>query len=230
MFKKIADGRSSVQEYGLQLQSKLDGLILLLAFILANLRATMFIYLYPDTSVWLGPAWIEIALWFLIALAVVYQLRQGNRITLYLSMWRRNWPLITFILLALVSAFWSVDFVATLFRVLELFFATLIAAYIGTFYRPQQIMEFLFLFGAILLILTVATVFGAPKTGTMYWKPFYGAWRGIYWHRNHLASITALLNAIFLCRVLIASIFSRCWLCSSRNLLQGIFFLSYYTL
>jgi len=38
----------------------------------------------------------------------------------------------------------------------------------------------------------------------MYWKPFDGAWRGIYWHRNHLASIAAFLNAVYLMRILIA--------------------------
>lgn len=43
-----------------------------------------------------------------------------------------------------------------------------------------------------------------PRTGTMYWAPFYGAWRGIHWHRTHLASITALLNIVFLCRMIIA--------------------------
>lgn len=209
-----------MQQNELQLRSKIDGFILLVTFILANLRATVFIYLYPDTSIWLGPAWIEIALWLLVVAAMAYQLKRRNEIAYYFSMWRRNWPLIAFVLLALISIFWSVDVVVTLFRVLELLLVTLIAVYIGMFYRPEQIMAFLFLFGAILLILSVAMVFGAPKTGTMYWKPFYGAWRGIYWHRNHLASITVLFNAIFLCRMFIA-FKDR----NSRGFLDGIFYI-----
>ncbi|RPJ29526.1 MAG: hypothetical protein EHM33_00730 [Chloroflexi bacterium] len=198
---------------------KLEAFILLLALLLANLRALIFIFLFPDTSVLLGPAWIEIALWFLVALAMVYQLRRGNQTAHYLSMWLRNWPLIAFILFAFASVFWSLGFVVTLFRALELLLATLIASYIGIYYRPPQIMEFLFWFGAILLILTAATVFAAPKTGTMYWAPFYGAWRGIYWHRNHLASITVLLNMVFLCRALIA--FENR---NARGFLDGIFY------
>jgi O-antigen ligase len=187
-----------------QFQLKRDGLILLLAFILANLRALMFVFLHPDTSVLLGPAWIEIALWFLIAWIAFYQLRRGNQLEYFLAMWRRNLPLVAFLLLAFASTLWSPGFGVTLFRALELLFAALLAAYIGIYYRPQHLLEFLFWFGAILLILTVATVFTAPRTGTMYWAPFYGAWRGLYWHRNHLASIAALLNMVFLCRVLIA--------------------------
>lgn len=189
-----------MQERELQFRSKLDGFILLLAFILANLRALIFIFLYPDVSVLFGPAWIEIALWLLVILLVVFQLKQRNQTAHYLSMWRRNWPLIIFLLLAFASVFWSVGFVVTLFRVLELFFATLVAAYVGISYRPHQMLTFLFWFGAILVMLTIATVFAAPRTGTMYWAPFDGAWRGIYWHRNHLASIAALLNVVFLCR------------------------------
>jgi hypothetical protein len=116
----------------IQSRSKLDGFILLLAFILANLRALIFIFLFPDTSILLGPAWIEIALWVLIAMLVAYQLKQRNQIAHYLSMWRRNWLLAVFLLLAFASAFWSLSFVVTLFRVLELFLATLIAAYLGS--------------------------------------------------------------------------------------------------
>ncbi len=217
---RLAAREGSMQDGTLQFRSKFDVFVLTLAFILANLRALMFVYLYPDTSVWLGPAWIEIALWFLVALLAVYQLRQRSETADYLSRWRGNWPLIVFILLAFASAFWSIGLVVTIFRVLELFFATLIAAYIGISYRPRQLLEFLFWFGAILLILTVATVFGAPRTGTMYWAPFYGAWRGIYWHRNHLAAITALLNMVFLCRVLVA-FESR----STRGFLDGVFYL-----
>ncbi len=185
-------------------RSNLDGSILLLAFVLANLRASIFVFLYPDTSVLLGPAWVEIALWVLVALVAVSQLFRRDQVADYLSMWRRNWLLVVFILLAFASAFWSLDPVVTLFRALELLFVTLIAAHIAISYRPAQLLEFLFWFGAILLIITVATVFAAPRTGTMYWAPFYGAWRGIYWHRNHLASIAALLNMVFLLRVLIA--------------------------
>lgn len=186
------------------LPSSLDGVIVLAAFVLANLRATMFVYLYPDTSILLSAAWIEIILWLFISLLAAYRLTRDQWVSPYLIRWRRNWLLALFILFAFVSISWSMGPGVTLFRALELFFASLLAAYIGTRYRPQQLLEFLFWFGALLLMLSVAIVYAAPKTGTMYWAPFYGAWRGLYWHRNHLASLTVLINMAFLCRALIA--------------------------
>jgi len=164
----------------------------------------MFFTLYPEVSTFLSPAWIEIALWFLAALGILYILIRDDYIPQYLLAWHRNWQVGVFVFLVLISAFWSIGSAATLFRALELFFATLIAAYIGLRYDSAKLMEILFWFGAILLILSIAIIVAAPKTGTMYWPPFYGAWRGIYWHRNHLASITALINIVYFCRAIIA--------------------------
>ena len=185
-------------------QLTLEKIILGLVLLLANLRALVFIFLFPDTSVLLGTAWIEILLWALAGGGVLYLLRREGQLDEFLAMWRRNWPLVLFVLLAFISLFWSMGPVATLFRSLELSFATLIAAYFGMRLNPQRMMEALFWFGAVLLILSVALVYSAPPTGTMYWAPFNGAWRGIFWHRNHLGSLTALLSIVYLIRVSLA--------------------------
>lgn len=187
-----------------QSQSRLDVVVLFIALILASLRATMFVFLHPDTAVLLGPAWIEIALWLFLAMVIVYNLAQGGEMKEFLAMWRRNWLPALFILLALLSTLWSIAPLGTLFRALELFFATIVASYIGMRLAPEKLMDILFWFGALLYILSVALVFGAPPTGTMYWAPFNGAWRGVYWHRNHLASLAAFLSIIYLCRMLLA--------------------------
>lgn len=185
-------------------RTSIEQAILIFAFLLANLRATIFIYLYPDTAVLWGPAWIEIALWIFITLAIGYNLSRNDQVGDYLSVWRRNWLLALFLLLAFVSALWSIGPAATLFRSLELLFASLVAAYFGMRLGPERMMDGLFWFGTILFILSIALVISAPPTGTMYWPPFNGAWRGVYWHRNHLASVTALLNIVYLCRMLLA--------------------------
>jgi O-antigen ligase len=162
----------------------------------------MFVFLFPDTSVLWGPAWIEIMLWIVVTAGLAFLLYRDQQAEEYLLLWRRNGLPALFILLAFVSILWSINPVVTLFRGLELLFATLTAAYIGLRYRPEQFMEILFWFGACLFILSITLVFSAPRTGTMYWEPFNGAWRGFFWHRNHLASITALLSAVYLCRIL----------------------------
>jgi len=177
-----------------------DGIIIGFAFLLANLRALVFIFLFPDTSTLLGPAWIEILLWLLTTVAALFMLRRERQFDEYAVLWRRNWFFGLFLLLAFISTTWSLSPVVTLFRSLELLFATVLAAYVGMRYSPERLMDAVFWFGATLLIFSIALAVSVPPTGTMYWAPFYGAWRGVYWHRNHLASIAALLSAIYLLR------------------------------
>lgn len=197
-----------------------DGNILTLTFVLSNLRATMFVYLHPDTSILLGPAWIEIFLWIVVFAGVIYTLKQENLLAEYVLRWRRNWILGLFVFFILISILWSVDRTVTLFRALEILFATLVASYIGIRNSPERLMEFLFWFGAVLLILTVAVVYAAPQTGVMEWSPYNGAWRGLYWNRNHLASISALLSALFISRLILAIAIRN-----PKGVLDGIFYL-----
>jgi exopolysaccharide production protein ExoQ len=199
---------------------RLDSFILLVAFLLANLRATIFVYLHPDTSVFLGPAWIEILLWLFLVVTILYDLTHSNQWREYWYLWRLNGLLTLFILLAFVSLGWSIDPLVTWFRALELLLATLVASYVGLRLSPERIMDGLFWFGAVLFILSIALAAGAPPTGTMYWAPFDGAWRGLFWHRNHLASITAFLSIVYLCRVVLS--FQRR---SVNGILDAILFL-----
>ena len=185
-------------------QTRLDAVVLFLALMLANLRATIFVFLHPDVSTLLGPAWIEIALWLFLGAITLYRLAQNGEMGAFLSLWRRNWLPALFILLALISTLWSVAPLGTLFGSLELLLAALVASSIGMRLAPERVMDALFWFGALVFILSIALVFGAPPTGTMYWAPFDGAWRGLYWHRNHLASIAAFLSIIYLCRMVLA--------------------------
>jgi exopolysaccharide production protein ExoQ len=199
--------------------SSLEKIVLCLVLVLANFRALVFVFLFPDLSNPFGVAWIEILLWMLAVASVLYLLLHNRQLSTFLALWRRNWLLLLFIGLAFLSIFWSVSPLATLFRTLELAFATLIAAYFGIRLLPQRMMGVLFWFGALVFILSIALVYGAPPTGTMYWRPFNGAWRGLYWHRNHLASITAFLSAIYLCR-LILGIQSR----NAKSILDGVLY------
>jgi len=73
-----------------QVQTVPEKIILSLALILANLRALMFIYLFPDTSVLWGPAWIEIMVWVFVAACVVYLLFRDKLFDTYFLSWRKN--------------------------------------------------------------------------------------------------------------------------------------------
>jgi O-antigen ligase len=203
-----------------RVQIAVGAIIVSAAFVLSNLRATMFVYLHPDTSRVFSVAWIEILLWVIVSAAALDDMTGNHRFGEFIAMWRTNWPLGVFVILALLSTFWSMGASVTLFRALELLSATLIASYLGIRYPPEYLMEYLFWSGAVLLILSIAIVYSAPGTGVMDWEPYHGAWRGIYWNRNHLASISALLNAVFLCR-LVNAIPAR----NAKGLLDGFFYL-----
>jgi O-antigen ligase len=186
------------------LHSKRDGFILCSAIVLSNLRALSFFPRFPDPSRLLGTAWLEIALWLGTTAAVMHTLMREELLPEYRSLCRKNWPLGVFIALAFVSALWSLDGVATSFRAVELLLATVVAAYIGMRYGPDQLLEILFWAGAIFLVLCLGLVFGIPAEGQMHSRPDYRSWRGVYWHKNHLGSIAALVNVVSLWRMLIA--------------------------
>lgn len=177
-----------------------DVFVLILAFILSNLRASLFFPLFPDAAFPFGLAWIEIVLWIFAAVVASLILRREGLLGDYLSLWRANWPLIVFVLLALASVLWSIDASTSWFHGMELLFTTLLAAYIGTKYSTSQFLQILFWFGAILVILTVAVVVVFPDFGRMGWQPSDRPWRGIYWHRNHLGSIMAFVACLYLLR------------------------------
>lgn len=200
--------------------STLESAILSLVLILANLRATMFVYLHPNVSVFWSPAWIEILSWLFLSVLAVNDMKRRDVLEEFAKRWQKNLFVAGFVLLALLSVLWSMSPVMTLFRALELFFATLLASYLGLRYSSEQVVDVLFWFGAVLLILSIAIVYSAPGTGVMDWAPYNGAWRGVYWNRNHLASIAALLNAVFLIR-LIDAVFRR----NPRGMLDGVFYL-----
>ena len=64
------------------------GTVIALAFILSNLRATMFVYLYPDTSNLWSPAWIEILLWLFVLVMVIHDIHRNDLREELVSKWR----------------------------------------------------------------------------------------------------------------------------------------------
>jgi O-antigen ligase len=198
----------------------MDVLAVSLILFLANSRALRIYSLFPATDSIVAPAWREIALWILAAGLVVFLLKRHSLYKAYLNAWKKNGLIFLFIGLAFISLVWSVSPVASLFRALELLFTTLLGAYIGLRYNLRGLLNILFWFGTIVVLFCYTLALLYPGIGTMVNSPYYGAWNGIFWHRNHMGSIVALLNSIFLIRMILE-------IRDHKNiaLLDGIFYL-----
>lgn len=171
-------------------------------FFLANLRSFIFWEMYPDTSSVNGLAWVEIVFWLVLAGVIFYLLWRDHSLKSYGAGWSEQPLLLIFILFTALSVFWSISWTATLYRVLVLLFSSLFAAYLGVRSRPSDLLRTLFWFGAIVILASYLLAIFVPVLGRDFMPPYNGAWRGIFWHKNHLGSIAALLNLIYLIQVL----------------------------
>ncbi len=141
-------------------------------------------------------------LWAFSAVVVFYDLKQRKLLKEYYLAWKRQSFLLAFILAAFFSIFWSIAPLISAYKVLILVTASLLGSFIGFRLHVTRWLDLLGWFGGILLFLSIAFALLLPEIGIMLFSPYDGAWRGIYWHKNHLGSLLALANAVFLIRVI----------------------------
>ncbi|MDP1715937.1 MAG: O-antigen ligase family protein [Anaerolineales bacterium] len=177
-----------------------ETIFLALVFLLVNIRSLIFWSLYPPADTIAGPAWREILLWLVALALMVYLLIKHNLFKTYLLAWRQQPLLIVFIVFSLASIFWSNTWTVTLHRSLAFTFATLAAVYLGVRYSINKFLQMLFLLGAIILTASYMLIWASPALGTAPGHPYYGAWRGIFWHKNQLGNIMPIFTLVFLIR------------------------------
>jgi O-antigen ligase len=126
-----------------------------------------------------------------------------NNIRSYLITWRKNWVLLGFILFAICSIFWSDFKVASLYKVIVLIACSAIGGYVGMTYTINNFIRKLFWFFVITVSLSYGLALLFPSMGTHIGYPYFGAWRGLFFHKNFMAEIMAFGTITF-----IANIFS----------------------
>lgn len=199
----------------------IDSFILVLTFTFASLRPTFFGTSYPQTSLWFNPGPRAVIIWLVAVALALWILIRNHQLGQYWKSLQKNWFLIAFLFLALLSIAWSILPALTLFSALEALFVTLLGAYIGFRFSMRKLLDILFWVGVVIVLMCFAYVFVAPSAGTMPGAPYNGAWRGFFWHRNHMGSILAFFQMVYLLRLLIGI--------KEKNnlaLLDGIFFLA----
>ena len=175
--------------------------ILLLIFTLTSLRSFVFWVLFPDTHQIFGLAWREIIIWLLLLLLVFYIMHKRGLSGYFLMNWGKYPILILFIFYALISVFWSVTWTGTLYRSLGLLFTTIAALYLSRRYSLEEFLQVLFWVSVVTVSASFILVIVWPNLGTDLNPPYNGAWRGIFWHKNHLGNVIPIFNLIFLLRI-----------------------------
>jgi exopolysaccharide production protein ExoQ len=140
----------------------------------------------------------ELLLWSCITVFFLIRILKDIGLPAFYHAWRINFPLLLFILIALLSLSWSINFAITSYKVLVLVLTSMIAAYVGLTRTPREFAHMLAWLGGIVAVLCFLLTVRFPEIGTMIGHPYYGAWRGIFWTRARLGSFMALTNLVFL--------------------------------
>ena len=143
-------------------------------------------------------------LWIVFTVFVIYKLMRKNLSTSFLIVLKENWLIFPFVIYSAVSLSWSVAPEISIARWLTLICTIVFCGYIGVQYSLSQISDALAMFGAYLLMLCVAMIISVPDVGIMNYYSIQGAWKGIFWHKNHMGLIATFFNVLFLLKLLIS--------------------------
>jgi O-antigen ligase len=143
---------------------------------------------------------MEVFWWFLATFLVLWLLIREGNLRNYGRNWRQQPSLLVFLAICTLSVFWSGNQTVTVFRSLVLIMSTWVAAYIGMRCNPKELLHYLSWFGVGIVVASMCMVLADPSLGmNRYYGP--GVWRGIFWNKNHLGSISALCSALLFLRL-----------------------------
>lgn len=175
-----------------------DIITISLILILANLRSFVVLTKFPNASKLRSQAWIEVMVWAILYIEICIIKWETRIYSRFIRSLLKQKVLIAFVLFSLISTFWSISWTTTIQRSLVFLFASLIGVYLTTRYSLTDFVRILFWGGFIFLCLSFVLIFRYPIIGTDLNHPFNGAWRGIFWHKNHLGNLFPLFSLVFL--------------------------------
>ncbi|NMB55682.1 MAG: O-antigen ligase family protein [Leptolinea sp.] len=182
---------------------------IVLVFFLSNLTALafwfnfwLFITAYRFAVPQIMMVGINCLLWLITAGVLFRQLYKQGKWWEYLGIWKQKRILLVFLALAFLSIFWSINPWISAYKVFLLLAATAVGIYLGKNYSFFRMLDLLFWFFSIAILFSTALALLKPGVGTMEEYPYFGAWCGPFWNRNHLGSLSALSSAILLLRLL----------------------------
>jgi len=170
-----------------------QGVMFFLALFLSNL----FVFGYV---LWLPPLYIfvEAMCWVVVAALMIWAISRQAGYTKLIELLKRNWYILPFLVYSGISISWSVAPDVSFYRWLILLITLFAGAYFGLQYELKKIIEMLSIFLIYILALSTIFVIFVPGIGIMNYHSIQGAWKGIYWHKNHMGIIASLANLLFL--------------------------------
>ena len=163
------------------------------------------------TVLWLVPglARKEAGIWLLLGVAAILILRARHQLFALQAELTRAWFLLPFILFSGISILWSVAPEVSAARWLVLLSTIVVGGCIGLAIDRQHLLRYLAVFLTIVLLFSTLVVLLVPQVGVMNYYTIQGAWKGIYWHKNHMGIIGGLACTVFLCAAIAGLQFRR---------------------
>ena len=177
----------------------LELLVIEFAVLLVNATAFNYRYQFPDVVLFTGYGWVYARVALVVSWIVAFLLYWDHLFNNFWNVWKKNWVLLIFISLAVLSLMWTVDLPATLYKLAFLLFSSWVAAYLAVRYGWKGVVNLLMVVGGVFTLVSIFMVTFTPY-GVMKSEPFTGSWNVIFWHRNHAGNLFAFFNALFLTR------------------------------
>jgi exopolysaccharide production protein ExoQ len=181
-----------------KLSSFIDVLIIIFAYIVTNSASFAFIWQFPDFTDFTEAAWYLVGVSFCLFLLMIINIRILELGKEMKEAWLSQIPLIFFVTYCVVSLFWSTYLLASINEAIQMLFATFIGVYIVVRYEPEKSFNIILYYGIFSIIVSSLLLIFDPSLARINNAYFQGAWRGIYWHRNHLGSLMAFFSAILI--------------------------------
>lgn len=175
----------------------------------SELLLVFFAFLFSNITAFIGIIWlrpmvvlINVVLWSIITIFCIWNLKRNNLILSFFMNLKRNWFILPFLIFSGFSIIWSVSKDISFYRWLILIFTLITGGYIGLRYDLRETISSLSSFSLWIIFLSIILVIFFSYIGVMDYHIIQGAWKGIYWHKNHMGLIASFVSILFLINII----------------------------
>jgi exopolysaccharide production protein ExoQ len=181
----------------------IDIIIILAAFLFTNSTAFSITPVLPVLTDFNKYPWAIVKACLIIVVVVFVQLKLLSLWPAYLSLWKKQIILIIFAIYSLCSLAWTVFLKASLYELALFLYASVVGVYLVVRYDKHEGLKIIQGIGVFCVIASFALLFTFPPLARLD-NIYEGAWRGIFWHRNHMGSLMAFFSSVFLLMVFLS--------------------------